>query len=312
MSDLAFSTSRPADWEERCNAAGALFSSAAWLELLEQSFGCRTIYACNASTAYALTIFRGGPFSIGYLGFPVGGGVGTSAAAALFVDAVTRAKSRDFPTCVRIPVSAFDDQFHADLPVQENPETMIENLHDWQLESVSKRLRRDIRKAARSGLEIRTLTDAAAGDSLFEMYSRTVSRHGGALRYTADYFRALIELSARTSRLRVLIAAQGGEIAGFVAIARHGDTAYYLHGGAAEKHLKSSPSDLLLNQAIHDARDDGLGRFSLMASPPGQPSLVRYKEKWGGDTRSLRTYTIPLRPSYPVFRMVEKLLARLR
>ena len=120
--------------------------------------------------------------------------------------------------------------------------------------------------------------DPVIGDSLFDIYSQTVKRHGGSIRYSAVYFQELIKLSAVQPRLRVLIATRNTDIAGFLVVARHGDTAYYLHGGATPEFQKSSPSDLLLNNAIHNAQQARSQTFSLMASPPQQPSLIRYKE----------------------------------
>ena len=42
-------------------------------------------------------------------------------------------------------------------------------------------------------------------------------------------------------------------------------------------------------------QNQGMECFNFMASPVNQPSLIRYKEKWGGVTRQLRVYEIPLR-----------------
>ena len=150
------------------------------------------------------------------------------------------------------------------------------------------------------------------GKKLFDIYSRTVKRHGGSIRYSADYFQELIKLSAVQPRLQVLAATEDAEIAGFAVVVRHGDTAYYLHGGAAPKFMRNSPSDLLLNSAILHAQRAGSQNFSLMASPPNQPTLVRYKEKWGGVTRDLKTYTAILRPTYYLFRAVEKIYSLVR
>lgn len=312
MTGFVLSNSPPGNWESLCRESGAMFSSGAWLELLERSFKCRTIYASNEESGFAVSVFRGGPFNIGYLGFPVGNGIGKGFDELNPVEVLKSSDFDDMPICVRIPVSAFNRQAQLDLPCQTNPETVIENLQDWSLESVSKNLRRDVRKASRSHLAIDETKDPATGSKLFDIYSRTVRRHGGSIRYGAEYFRELIKLSAVQPRLQVLTATQDGEIAGFAAVVGHGDTAYYLHGGAAPKFMKCSPSDLLLHSAILHAQRAGSQKFSLMASPPNQPTLVRYKEKWGGVTRDLKTYTAILRSSYYLFRIVEKAYSLIR
>ena len=307
MTDFLFSKTRPDHWENLCDESGALFSSVAWLELLERSFKCRTIYVGNDTQGFSVSVFRGGPFNIGYLGFPVGGGVGKTSTESTIGDILKAAKVRGMPICVRIPVSAFGQSLQLNHPFQSNPETVIENLQEWNPGLVSKNLRRDLKKAVRSGLLVDQASDPAVGASLYDIYSQTVKRRGGSLRYSENYFRELIKLSRLQSRLRVLVAAKNNAVAGFLVLARHGDTAYFLHGGAAPAFLKNSPSDLLINNAIHYAQQMGSQHFSLMASPLNQPSLVKYKEKWGGVTRDLKTYTVVLSPSYHLFRAVETL-----
>lgn len=312
MSSFSYSTGQPEHWNKLCDESGALFGTAAWQALLQHSFRCHTIYACNEVAGFTLSVFRAGPFKIGYLGFPVGAVVGSISSEPTLVDSLRSARLRYMPICIRIPVSAFNQQAQLDLPFQATPETVIENLPEWNLGSVSKNLRRDVRKADRSGLVISEANDTHVGAKLFDIYFRTVKRHGGALRYNAEYFHELIKLAKIQPRLRVLIATRDSDIAGFMVTARHGDTAYYLHGGSNPVYRKNSPSDLLLNSAIHNAQRDGSQSFSLMASPPNQPSLIRYKEKWGGATRDLKTYTLALRHSYQLFKIAEKIYSLIR
>ncbi|MDH5260743.1 MAG: GNAT family N-acetyltransferase [Gammaproteobacteria bacterium] len=312
MKDFLISTVRPDHWEQLCDESGAFFSGGAWLDLLASSFKCRTLYVTNDTEGFSVSVFRGGPFHIGYLGFPVGGGVGKGSAAQTLVEIIGAANNRHMPICIRIPVSAFGQSPQLDHPFESNPETAIEDLQAWSLARVSKNLRRDIRKAQRSGLDVSLANSSVNGKELYDIYAQTVKQHGGAIRYNAEYFHELLGLARGNSRLRVLLAKQGNKVAGFAVTARHGDTTCYLHGGASLEHRKLSPSDLLLHRAICDAQHDGSQGFNLMASPEDQPSLVRYKEKWGGTTRNLRTYTIVLRPSYQLFRLAEKIYRMIR
>ena len=312
MSDFTFSTEPPANWSALCVDSGALFGSAEWQRVLHQGFNCRSLYFSRASGGFVVSVFRGGPFEIGYLGFPAGGIVGRPGTDIDLAAIMKSNASRAMPMCVRVPVREVDQYFQIGQPFVVNPETVIDNLQDWDLASVSKSLRRDVRRAQRTDLSIQPSANMADGQRLFEIYSSTVKRQGGSLRYSAGYFRSLVDLSTTNPRLRVVLARRGQDIAGFVVIGCHADTAYYLHGGAAAEYRKESPSDLLLSDSIEHAKQAGYRQFSLMASPSDQPSLVRYKEKWGGVTRDLRTATVVLRPSYHLFRFAETLLARMR
>ena len=62
---------------------------------------------------------------------------------------------------------------------------------------------------------------------------------------------------------------------------------------------------------IRWAQAAGCESFNFMSSPPNQPSLVRYKEKWGGVTGVHRTYTMKLGVAYPLFRLAEAIARKL-
>lgn len=304
---------RPPDhWRQLCRDSGALFGSTEWQQVLEDAFNCRSVYFSNDAGGLVVSIFPAGPFRIGYLGFPAGAVVGRVDPDVDLSALLASADGKNKPTCVRVPVSAFNPALRAAGNGVQNPETVIESLGDWGLDRVSKKLRRDVRRSQRAGLQTEVSADPADGRRLFEIYAGTVVRRGGALRYNERYFRSLIGLSMATSQIRVSLATRSGTIAGFVVTAVHADTAYYLHGGVVPEFRKESPSDLLLYEAIVEAQRQGCRKFNLMASPPGQPTLVRYKEKWGGVTRNLETRTIGLRPGYALFRIAEWALHRFR
>ena len=306
MSRFEFHAEPPDGWEIACRESGSVFGSADWQGLLEESFGCDSIYAWNGRDGAAISVFKAGPFSVAYLGFPAGSSLGDPAAQLELVGDLAGSKLCRI-TCLRVPVSPFgvDPGFQASFAT--NPETAIVDLQSWDLMSVSKKLRRDIRKARRSGLEVERATDPALGAVLFGMYESAIKHHGGSLRYNAEYFRGLLERSARDASIQAYIAKVYDEIAGFAIIIHHGRTSCYLHGGTAAGFRHLSPSDLILAEAIAAARSSGQSVFNFMASPADQPTLVRYKEKWGAESRPLKTYTIAMSPAYPFFGLLEKL-----
>jgi hypothetical protein len=311
VSRFGFYRSPPGGWDASCREAGLVFGSPGWQQLLHAGFGCDSVYAWNGAEGAAIAAFAAGPFSIGYLGFPAGSVLGHPEVLADML-AGMRGSAAVRLTCLRIPVSPFGGEADVRAPFVENPETAITDLQSWDLMRVSKNLRRDIRKAGRSGLEIEHTTDAKLAPTLFGMYESAVRHHGGSLRYNQVYFGGLLELAAHDPRVRVYIARQDSDVAGFAVVIYDAGTACYLHGGSTAEFRQLSPSDLILSEAITAARDAGQAVFNFMASPADQPSLVRYKEKWGAETRPLRTYTVPLSLTYPFFRGFEKLYRMVR
>lgn len=310
MSAFSFGLVPPKWWEHQCACHNAFFQSPGWQSLLEEAFSCRTLYGWheNAEYGFAITNFRAGPFRIGYLGFPVGGALGAGLLDHKSVCAWKLPCIPYAPHCLRMPVSAFAGMPSLQLPFMENPETAIVDLQGWGIDSVSKKLRRDIRKARNTELILTDGESTAGGRIMYGIYRDTVKRHRGVLRYNEAYFTGLISLAKSNTGLRCLFAKMNDEVAGFVVVCRHGDTAYYLHGGTNPALRRHNPSDLLLHEVITWARQQGCRCFNLMTSSPKQLSLIRYKEKWGGITKTHRTYTCPVKiPACLVFRWAERL-----
>lgn len=297
MNQFIFTEEPPKHWSELCTSHGDLFNSAEWHEVLSQGFGSKTLYGWNKrdSTGITITVFKAGPFRVGYIGFPVGGPVGSRIETP---DEMMSLKKVHFPSAlhaVRILASAFRDDLSLALPVQLNPETAIEMLDEWKPD-VDRKLRQDMNKAGRSPIKVVDAADMISAERIFRIYKETVSRHRGNMRYNKSYFNALLDLSKVCEKLRCLVAILDDKIVGFEVVACHGETGYSLHGCTNPAFKRYSPSDLLTYEAITWAKQQGMKCYNLMASPIDQGSLVKYKEKWGGVTRQQKTYNLVLRP----------------
>lgn len=305
-----YSTTPRHDWDDYCRQHNALMQSTEWQSVLESAFNCKAVYCWNTDTNSGLTItvFRIGPFRIGYLGFPTGNSPEIHTVTMDTINELCAGRTKLLPHCLRIPVSAFTNNSVLEFPCQSQPETGILDLQDWAISSVSKNLRRDLKKVHRAGFHVYKTETPSDGQALFNIYQTTVKRHGGSLRYNANYFSSLIALSLHNPNILCLNAHTDGRIAGFLVACVHMGLAYYLHGGTTPKFRRYSPSDLLVYQAIEWSKERGAHQFNLMTSPRSQRSLVRYKEKWGAETREHRTFTVPInRPLYFAFKVAEKL-----
>ncbi|MCK4792261.1 MAG: GNAT family N-acetyltransferase [Desulfobacteraceae bacterium] len=277
---------------------GDLLNSSEWQAVLYKGFGSKALYGWDekSSTGVTITVFKAGPFRVGYLGFPVGGTVGNK---AINPDMVVALKEASFPETIhsiKMPVSAFADHVELPLPSNETLETAHDNLQEWKIETMSHNLQKVVKKAIRSPLKIVDASDPSQGGRLFRLYRDTILRQKGNMRYTEKYFCALIELAKVHSNLRCFLAMMDCDIAGFLVVACHQGTAYDLHCCVAPEFKKHSPSDLLTYDAMTWAKGEGMDCYNLMSSPEDQMSLVSYKEKWGGVTRRHKTYELALRP----------------
>ncbi|MFQ6023267.1 MAG: GNAT family N-acetyltransferase [Acidiferrobacterales bacterium] len=309
MSTFVFTPEPPNHWDAVCSTYSALFHSPGWQSVLNQAFGSQTMYGWNAGaqTGVAITVFKVGPFRVGYVGFPIGGAIGASPLEPTMVLGWQKAYFPAKLHCLRFPVSAFNTPMALDLPCQKTPETAILELQEWQITNLPK-LRRDIKKASSTGLQVIDAQSPAQGNILHRFYRDTVLRHGGKLRYNVGYFSSLISLAQRHPGLRCLLAILDEEVVGFLIVVLHARTAYYLHGAANPSLKQLSPSDVLLHEAINWAQDKDMDCFNMMPSPSHQTSLVRYKEKWGGITKQQQVFDLAVKPFHSLaFRMAERL-----
>ncbi|HSS65596.1 MAG TPA: GNAT family N-acetyltransferase [Gammaproteobacteria bacterium] len=285
----------PPEWQSTCDERGDLFHSPAWQSVLCRGFRCVSLYLWDAQAraGCALPVFPLGPFRMGYLGFPAGGGIGTLSAPASIaenLDCLSYGRRID---AIRVPISGFSRPLLSTQRSVSAPETAIVDLAGWSADRLPPPLRRNLRKFQRSDLELRPCVDARGdAERCYRLYRGTIDRHRGRRRYSRAYFRALLELSLSSDRLRCTGAYAGGELAGFLVAACSGATAFYLHGASDPRFQMARPSDALFENAILWAKGVGADLFDMMSSPPSQEGLVRFKEKWGGTTRQHRTCTV--------------------
>jgi hypothetical protein len=307
----------PPQWTAVCETRRSLFHTPAWQAVLTHSFKAIPIFALNEATqdACALTIFPAGPFRVGYLGFPAGGLAGGQPVEHSLITQLTTSSLPVSVHLLRIVISPFTESIKLDCPYVEVWETIIPDLAVWQEGALPARVRRDVRKAHKSAVQIR-IADARAASFVSRLYQETVKRHNGTIRYTLGYFQNLLALAEIDSGIKCWLAVRDEQPIAFLTAVREGQTVFYLHGAIDRDFRQYQPSDLLLFTAIQWAKDQGATQFNMMSSPLDQLSLVRYKEKWGGTTDKLRTYDWPVKPiAATLFRYVTrsyKFFSRLR
>ena len=294
MDDFIFSLCPPEE-SSGTSPQAHFFDTLSWQNNLNQAFGCQILYGQHlpTRTSFCISVFHAGIFRIGYLGFPVG-------CDRLPAEAIAALKNARYPVVIhllRFSPSAFGKNPHLGLPAQCLPETAISHLQVWDIKQRPK-LKRDINKANRSNIEILKAVSPCQAERSYQLYANTIRRHSGRLRYNAAYFKGLVELSKNTDSIDFLLAKKDGEIVGFIVFAMHGETAFYLHGAFEPRFQSYSVSDRLVHESIIRAKQKGALVFNLMASPANQPSLVKFKEKWGGMTRLQKNYTLELSSFY--------------
>ncbi|MEU8221658.1 peptidoglycan bridge formation glycyltransferase FemA/FemB family protein [Kribbella sp. NPDC048915] len=155
---------------------------------------------------------------------------------------------------------------------------------------LSKQWQRNIRKAVRSGVEVRR---GAAGDlaAFFELLRTTERRNGFRLGRTLAYyerqFRALNE--AAPGRMRLYLSTYGGEILAAHTMTVVGRRVWYQTGASADHRRDVRPSHILQWTMMRDALELGASWYDMRGVAncldPEDPAygLLRWKLGTGGE-----------------------------
>ncbi|MDH5748357.1 MAG: GNAT family N-acetyltransferase [Rhodospirillales bacterium] len=187
-----------------------------------------------------------------------------------------------------VPAEAFDVAA-AGLAVTDTPgwASAGVDLHqplDRLRANLNKKWRNGLKKAERSGIEIRNGT----GDDLFarflESHVRMTEEIGAAAMVAPELLRVLRELRPGGVPMETFLAFRDGDLLGGVLMVRYGGTCEYLAGNVSGAGRPLSAGQLLLWRAVETMKAQGCRRFDLggmdeVLTPPG---IFRFKAGLGG------------------------------
>ena len=139
-----------------------------------------------------------------------------------------------------------------------------------------------VRAAEKRGVEIRDMKSSNDLEKIYRIYVENMKRvpHGAAL-FPYDLFLNV----NRSKNGKFFISTFKGEIIGALALlySRVTNSVEYFINCSEKKYLSLRPNNLLMDSAIAWAKGEGFAMFNLGKS--FSPSLHRYKESWGGESR---------------------------
>jgi lipid II:glycine glycyltransferase (peptidoglycan interpeptide bridge formation enzyme) len=159
-----------------------------------------------------------------------------------------------------------------------------------------KNIRRDVRKAQRSGITIYSEDSRECASLFYKLYLASMERNRAMAKYPLRWFEAIYEIMTQKGLGAILVAEMNHvAIAGIVLIYSPSST-HYFHNGSVYEFLKFCPNELLVHFSIERAIEKGSSFFDFMGSDPRDISLIRFKEKWGSQSVDLRTYVKDYHP----------------
>jgi len=151
-------------------------------------------------------------------------------------------------------------------------------------------VRRKIRRAGREGLETETGRSDALLDAFYSLQVSTRRRHGLPPQ-PRQWFRNLLDAMGEKSAVRVA-RFEGRPVASILTLSHNG-TSVYKYAASAPEDNKRGGMQLLLWNAIREAKAAGANWMDLGRCDAGDTGLAEFKERWGAERLEIPYYRYP-------------------
>jgi hypothetical protein len=294
------------EWDEFASRyTDLIFYQSVWSQVLRRGLGGQPLY---------FYLRDGGEIVVGlpgvlldfkilkilYASIPYGNLIGDKPYYSPFMEIFERAIREKGIGQVRITESPFSKGYSPDTFKSVSAKCSLLDLRGFDkeriLESHKKYVRRDIRKAQRSGVTIRSGTSREDAKIFYTLYLASMERNKAIAKYPSRWFEAICEEMAERGLGAFLFAElDKAAIAGVVLI-NSTTTTHYMHNGSQNEFLKFCPNELLVHSALEGAIERGNSYFDFMGSDPADLSLIKFKEKWGSQSLDIHTYVKDYHP----------------
>ncbi len=286
-------------------SAHTLFHEPQWARVTRRGFGgeiCAVVFEkdglpCGGALGFT---FRSLWVKFLYFNVPYGGVVGEMPDHETLgrllrevggVVGVARVRFTDSPMISPAGVAGFD---------RVEQSTQILDLGDGDYEALwtgfKARIRRDVRKAERSGVTVVEATSKTEAAEFYDLYLDSMKRNGAVAKYSKGFVDAIDDELRHTGRGAILLARREGAAIAGVVIVDSKTMSHYLMGGSTTAGLSYCPNDLLLHSAIRRAVEKGMSSFDFLPSGVGDEALERFKAKWGTVSYPISSYTAVMQP----------------
>jgi len=294
------------EWDEFASRyTDLIFYQSVWSEVLRKGLGGQPLYfylkegdEIVAGLPGILLSFK--IFKILYASIPYGNLVGNKSYFSPLMGLLKEEFRKRGIDQVRITESPFFESYQPESFKPISAKCTLLDLRGFDKEKIwegyKKNIRRDIRKAQRGGITIHS-GDSREGINIFyKLYLASMERNRAMAKYPFRWFEAIYEIMTKKGLGAILIAELDQvAIAGVVLI--HSLTSiHYFHNGSQHEFLKFCPNELLVHTAIEKAFEKRISFFNFMGSDPNDLSLLRFKEKWGSQSKDIYTYVKDYHP----------------
>jgi len=229
-----------------------------------------------------------------YSNIPYGGFVGEMEYLSGFLALLEKSFKEDHVHFIRIAKDSRTQFPEPEGYLKEMAFTHLLDLDGMTEESLwanyKKRVRRDVRKAEKSGITVHEANDLREIDVLFDIYLETMKRNEAYNTWTKKALYAIYDHLVQKGEAKILLAKLKDEIIAGIILIFSPETTYYFFAASSQKNLSLCPNDLLVHHGICLTIAAKRRFLDLMASQREDVALMNFKEKWGAQKQPFYFY----------------------
>jgi serine/alanine adding enzyme len=289
------------EWDEFASRyTDLIFYQSIWSQVLKEGLRGQPLYfylreggEIVAGLPGVLLTFK--IFKILYASIPYGHLIGERSYYSVFLELLENEFRRRGIDQVRFTESPFSGSYPPEASFKPvSAKCTLLDLREYDKEKIwegyKKNIRRDVRKAQRSGITIRSGDFREDIDIFYKLYLASMERNRAMAKYPLHWFETLYEIVTKKGLGVVLIAELDRVAIAGVVLITSASSVHYFHNGSQYEYLKFCPNELLVHSSIENAVEKKVSFFDFMGSDPNDLSLLRFKEKWGGQSKDIYTY----------------------
>jgi hypothetical protein len=294
------------EWDEFASRyTDLIFYQAAWSEVLRKGLGGQPLYFClkegeDIVAGLPGILFNFKVFKLFYSSIPFGNLLGEKTHFLALMELLEKEFERKGIDQVRICDSPFSESFRPSSYQSLSARVSLLDLRGADKEKIwssyKKYIRRDVRKAEKSGVAIRAGSSVEDIKLFYDLYLASMERNRAAAKYPFQWFRVLCEGGPGKSLGTIRFAVLNQTAVAGILLLHSTTTTHYFHNGSRSEFLKYCPNELLVHHAIGEEIERGASCFDFMGSDRKDANLIHFKEKWGSQSKDVYTYLKHIHP----------------
>jgi hypothetical protein len=289
------------EWDEFASCyTDLIFYQSLWSEVLKKGLGGQPLYFYLKEGKEIVAglpgiLFNFKIFKILYASIPYGHFIGERSYYSTFSELLGREFRKRGIDQARVAESPFSESFplEAFTPIFARSTLLDFNRFDKEKvrEGYRSEVRRAVQKAEKNGLFIKRADSREEVEAFHRLYLSSMKRNQAMAKYPLTWFYGLYETLFQQRKAGFIFAVKPPDrYAAGVCVVYSSTSVHYLHNGSDESFLESRPNDLIVDHIIQESLTEGKAVLDFMGSDPNDLSLIRFKEKWGSQSRDIHTY----------------------